>query len=113
MWGPFDVALADGVNTRRCPSSNRCEARAFAGVHIWDWLERNCLDQSVKDHKGDSPFVFLNIGANAGLYGLFVNATAKAAGNKTSINAVEPNAENRSCLTVNHQAGTNSREISK
>lgn len=104
MAGPYDIDVADGVRARLFPASNRCEKRAFAGVHIWDSEERNCLTEAVKAHKENRPFVFLDVGANVGLYSLFVDAAARATGKATQIIAVEPDEENRDRLTFNCNA---------
>ncbi len=101
VGGPHDVEIAAGIQARLFPNTNRCEKRAFAGVHIWDPIERNLLDQLIATHTGEEPFVFLDVGANVGLYSLFVNASGKAHSKATKIIAVEPDAENRSRLEFN------------
>lgn len=106
MAGPLDINVAEGVNARLFPSSNRCEKRAYAGVHIWDLEERNSLTKAVKAHDNDRPFVFLDVGANVGLYSLFVDAAARNEGKQTQIIAVEPDEENRQRLTFNCNAST-------
>ena len=106
MAGPLDIDVADGVKARLFPASNRCEKRAYAGVHIWDSEERNSLMQAVEAHHADRPFVFLDVGANVGLYSLFVDAAARAAGKSTQIIAVEPDEENRARLTFNCKASS-------
>lgn len=106
MNGPIDVKVAEGVNARLFPASNRCEKRAYAGVHIWDETERAALAKRIALHDPDRPFVFLDIGANVGLYSLFVDATARALGKKTTIVCVEPDRENRSRLEFNCAAST-------
>lgn len=99
--GPLDVDVAKNVRTRLFPSSNRCEKRAYAGVHIWDGRERGCLHQAIAEATGERPFVFMDIGANVGLYSLFANASAKELGKPITIVAVEPDTENRKRLTFN------------
>ncbi|MGI9366952.1 MAG: FkbM family methyltransferase [Rhizobiaceae bacterium] len=106
MNGPIDVSVADGVNARLFPASNRCEKRAFAGVHIWDETERSALAKRIAAHDQNRPFVFLDIGANVGLYSLFVDATARMQGKKTTIVSVEPDPENRSRLEFNCAASS-------
>ena len=106
MAGPLDIHVADGVNARLFPSSNRCEKRAYAGVHIWDTEERASLTQAVRGHSEDRPFVFLDVGANVGLYSLFLDAAARSEGKSTQIIAVEPDEENRDRLTFNCSAST-------
>ncbi|NKB51686.1 MAG: FkbM family methyltransferase [Rhizobiaceae bacterium] len=104
MRGPHDISVVDGVNARLYPGSNRCEKRGYAGVHLWDLSERNSLEDAIKAHKHDRPFVFLDVGANVGLYSLFVHAFASNAGKDYRIIAIEPDPENRSRLEFNCQA---------
>ena len=106
MAGPLDINVASGVKARLFPSSNRCEKHAFAGVHIWDLEERNSLALAVKAHEAERPLVFLDIGANVGLYSLFLNAVARTEDKPTQIIAVEPDAENRDRLTFNCNASS-------
>jgi len=111
MSGPLDVEVADGIRARLFPKSNRCEKRAFAGVHIWDTNERALLDRRISQHDNSSPFVFFDVGANVGLYSLFVNASCKQHGVETQIVAVEPDEENRSRLQFNMEASDCSATI--
>lgn len=89
MNEPYDVEIAPNVKARLYPSENRCEKRAFAGVQVWDALERSALEGAVAKVESD-PFVFLDVGANVGLYSLFVSAYAKQAGREAQIIAIEP-----------------------
>ena len=100
---PFDIEVEDGVRARLYPSTNRCEKRALCGVQIWDAAERAALRQAIETPSED-PFVFLDVGANVGLYSLFANAYAQAAGRDINIIAVEPSSEMGKRLTVNTQA---------
>lgn len=100
---PFDVQVTAGVNARLYPRSNRCEKRAFAGVHIWDAEERAALVNAV-DASTVSPFVFLDVGANVGLYSLILAAYAKAKNKDMRILAFEPDPTNRARLAFNIQA---------
>jgi len=99
---PFDVSVAPGVKARLYPSGNRCEKRALAGVQVWDLAEREALRMAV--NSGDKPFTFFDVGANAGLYSLFVNAYAKTAKRPVRLIAVEPSAEMAARLIVNAEA---------
>jgi FkbM family methyltransferase len=100
---PFDVTVAPGVKARLYPSTNRCEKRAFCGVQIWDAEERAALRQAVSTPMSET-FVFLDVGANVGLYSLFVNAYARKQGRKARIIAVEPSAEMTARLLFNAKA---------
>ena len=98
--GPFDVKVDDGLLARLYPNGNRCEKRAFAGVQIWDALERSAL-KSVIQTESETPFIFLDVGANVGLYSLYVNAYAKQAGRAAQIIAIEPGVETCARLEAN------------
>ncbi|MDB2437333.1 FkbM family methyltransferase [Hellea sp.] len=54
----------------------------------------------------ETPFVFLDVGANVGLYSLYVNAYAKQANRKARIIAIEPGVETCSRLEANISANT-------
>jgi len=86
---PFDVEVAPGVKARLYPSQNRCEKRAFAGVQTWDAAERDWLARSVQSCAGE-PFVFLDVGANVGLYSIFAAQYCRDAGKDADIYAIEP-----------------------
>ena len=64
MAGPHDIDVADGVKARLYPASNRCEKRAYAGVHIWDSEERNSLKQALAGsmNKDESPLMWVGSG---------------------------------------------------
>lgn len=87
--GPFDVTIDDGLYARLYPASNRCEKRAFAGIQTWDAPERAALRAAFE---GDikRPFVFMDIGANVGLYSLYAAAYARLAQCEINIIAIEP-----------------------
>lgn len=97
---PFDVEVIPGLNARLYPSGNRCEKRAFAGVQVWDALERQALKSAI-ERNAEPEFVFLDVGANVGLYSLFVNAYANAANVNTRIIAIEPGLETCARLEAN------------
>ena len=97
---PYDVDVAPGVRARLYPSTNRCEKRALCGVQVWDAVERAALRGAVFERVAE-PFVFLDVGANVGLYSLFVSAYAREAGRPSRIVAVEPSAEMGARLRVN------------
>jgi len=86
---PFDVDVSEHVKARLYPSQNRCEKRALAGVQIWDAAERAALAAAVTDCQ-DEEFTFFDVGANVGLYALFVAGYCKNAGQSAQIYAIEP-----------------------
>ena len=98
--GPFDVKVDEGLVARLYPIGNRCEKRAFAGVQIWDALERGALKSAIQTET-DTPFIFLDVGANIGLYSLYVNAYATQTGRAAQIIAIEPGVETCARLEAN------------
>ncbi|WP_051279962.1 FkbM family methyltransferase [Hellea balneolensis] len=98
--GPFDIQIEDGISARLYPSGNRCEKRAFAGVQVWDLNERLALKSEIENHS-DVPFVFLDVGANVGLYSLYVNAYAAQANRAAQIIAIEPGVQTCARLEAN------------
>lgn len=98
--GPFDIEVEDGVYARLYPSENRCEKRAFAGVQVWDLPERMALKSAI-ENAVETPFVFLDVGANVGLYSLYVNAYARQADKAAQIVAIEPGVETCARLEAN------------
>lgn len=102
MSGPLDVQVAKHVRARLYPASNRCEKRAFCGVQTWDGDERAFLAGDMS--QSEAPFIFVDVGANVGLYSLFMNAAALAKKRAIEILAIEPDPENRARLTFNAQS---------
>lgn len=97
---PFDVTVLPGVNARLWPRSSRCEKRVFAGQQIWDRAERRALINAMKGSTR-KPFIFLDVGANVGLYSLILAAKARDAQISTRILAIEPDVTNRERLEFN------------
>jgi len=108
--GPFDIEVAQNVRARLYPSGNRCEKRAFAGVQTWDLAERSALKSAI-EMSSERPFVFLDVGANVGLYSLYAQAYAKAGHRDIRIIAFEPGLEICSRLEANISASGASIEI--
>jgi len=98
--GPFDVKIDDGVFARLYPATSRCEKRAFAGVQIWDGLERDALKAAIQSGS-KLPFTFVDVGANVGLYSLYAHAYAKSAERDIRIIAIEPSIETCGRLETN------------
>lgn len=90
--GPFDVEIEPGLNARLYPMTNRCEKRVLAGPQIWDAGERAALKSCI-ENKTERAFVFLDVGANVGLYSLYAYHYAKMSGRKSRIIAIEPSME--------------------
>jgi len=108
--GPFDIEVAPDVHARLYPKGNRCEKRAFAGVQIWDLPERQALKAAI-EASSDRGFIFLDVGANVGLYSLYAQAYAKAAGRDIRIIAFEPGLEICARLEANISASGAKVEI--
>lgn len=111
---PFDVNVHidyPGVRARLYPSTNRCEKRALCGVQIWDDEERAALGGHVGGYPPEQLYVFLDVGANVGLYSLFINVEAQIAGRDIRLIAVEPSAEMGTRLTVNAAASNTNIEL--
>lgn len=100
---PFDVTIAPGVKARLYPSTNRCEKRALCGVQIWDSIEREALRIAIEGASKER-FVFLDVGANVGLYSLFAHSYAASANRDIRIIAVEPSEDIGERLSVNAEA---------
>ena len=67
--GCRDVVLW-GMRLRLYPRRNGCEKNALFTPQMFDTLERRVLADAVKRKSG--PFAFVDIGANVGLYSLYL-----------------------------------------
>ncbi|MGV6820906.1 MAG: FkbM family methyltransferase [Parvularcula sp.] len=86
--GPVDVTIFDTQNVRLYPADNLCEKRVFANPAGWDAKERAWLARAAETAEGE--FVFLDVGANVGLYSLYADAALRKLSKKGRIIAVEP-----------------------
>lgn len=86
-----------GLRLRLYPARNGCEKGALFTPQMYDVNERAALARAIAGTQ-DRPFVFVDIGANAGLYSLYVAAQTK---DKAKIIAIEPNPEMVQRLTFN------------
>lgn len=96
---PFDVEIIPTLKARLYPKGNRCEKRAVAGVQIWDGEERAFMQDAIKQSREN--FIFIDVGANVGLYSLFAAFYARQAKTNIHIHAIEPDAENARRLMDN------------
>ena len=104
--GPVDVAeVFPAVHARLYPATNRCEKRAVAGSHIFDPQEREALAQALTGSTSD-PFIFVDLGANIGLYSLWMVSVARQAGRGLLGLAVEPDPVTRERLETNLAASS-------
>jgi FkbM family methyltransferase len=82
--GALDTELW-GMRLRLYALGNGCEKNALFTPQMFDVMERGVLADAIARRSGE-PFTFIDIGANVGLYSLFVASRAKAA----RILAIEP-----------------------
>ena len=99
-----DIEVFPGQFARLHLRDNRCEKRVFAGARSWDDAERAEIRGRIAAHSEDRVFVFVDAGANAGLYTLSVLADAARLGKPVEVIAVEPDPENRRRLEFNLSA---------
>ena len=99
---PYDVAVFGGMRARLHPFDNLCEKRVFATPRHWEPMERAALAEAIRT--GPDGFVFVDVGANAGLYTLFAYGTAQRLGKRISALCIEPDAEMRRRMTFNFRA---------
>lgn len=83
--GALDTQLW-GMRLRLYALGNGCEKNALFTPQMYDVMERHLLADAVARDPGGS-FTFVDIGANVGLYSLFV---AACAGQRARILAIEP-----------------------
>jgi FkbM family methyltransferase len=81
--GCIDTALW-GMRLRLYPRRNGCEKNALFTPQMFDTLERRVLADAV-ERKGEGAFTFVDIGANVGLYSLYL----ASCGNVRTL-AIEP-----------------------
>ena len=112
---PFDVTVDKtfGVKARLYPSTNRCEKRALCGVDIWDYGEREALRNHIEESGTKQPYVFLDVGANVGLYSLFAHGYAKHAERDIRLIAIEPSVEMGERLCANAAASKANIELKR
>jgi FkbM family methyltransferase len=96
--GALDV-FRWNLRLRLHPRDNGCEKNLLFTPQMYEPAERAELAAEIERAKADaSPFVFVDIGANVGLFSFFVAARA---GRNARILAVEPDPENLSRLAFN------------
>jgi FkbM family methyltransferase len=88
--GVFDWEVFDSQRARLYPGDNLSEKRVLMTPHFWDPAEREMLRQAFRESACDRPFVFIDVGANAGLYSLYMQSQAVAENKAIRVVAVEP-----------------------
>lgn len=107
---PFDVAVFGTQRARLHPYDNISEKRVYLTPQHWDPKERAHLARAIKAHPL-AQFVFVDVGANAGLYTLFARAAALAAGKSCRALCIEPDATMRARLAFNLDASGAGAEV--
>ncbi|MEP3047005.1 MAG: FkbM family methyltransferase [Roseibium sp.] len=87
---PVDVEIYPTIRARVYPGSNRCEKRILAGPQFFDLPERRFLTEAVEVGDRSETFRFLDLGANVGMYSLWVIAETRRIGRPVKVVAVEP-----------------------
>jgi len=108
---PFDLEIFKGQRARLYPRTNLCEKRVYARPDSWYHVERQKISQIVCEHHIRKPLVFVDAGANVGLYSLFVLGEANDANCPLRILAIEPDPTNRRRLAFNIEASNALDEI--
>lgn len=99
----YDVAVFETERARLHPTGNVCEKRCFSAAQFWDAEERGFLADALFAGGEHEP-LFIDVGANVGLYGLAMQAEARRRGRRLRILAVEPDPMLRARLSFNYQA---------
>jgi FkbM family methyltransferase len=91
-----------GLRLRLHPLDNGCEKNLLFTPQMYEPVELAALAAEIgRGAAAGRPFVFVDIGANVGLFSLFVAAHA---GNEARILAIEPEPGNRARMTFNIDA---------
>lgn len=98
---PIDAAIFGNLHARLYPTTNRCEKRMFVGERTWDAEERQAIGKALAAASPDRPFVFVDGGANVGMYSLSTISQARAAGRPIKVVAIEPDPVNLGRLRDN------------
>ncbi|MFD1705056.1 FkbM family methyltransferase [Methylopila henanensis] len=98
---PYDVEVFPTIHARLRPATNRTEKHVFLAAHLWDAQERRALETALFAADPAKPFVFVDVGANAGFYGLALASVGRRAGRGVSVLAIEPDPINRARLEAN------------
>jgi len=106
---PRDVVVFGSERARLHPYDNLAEKRVYRSEAHWDPRERAFVAARVQ--AGEGPFVFVDVGANAGLYTLAARSAARAAGRPFRGVAVEPQPEMIERLRFNLDASGAEAEV--
>ena len=98
---PVDAAVFGNLHARLYPTTNRCEKRMFVGERTWDAEERAAIGAALAGADRSRPFVFVDGGANVGMYSLSTIAQARKLGRPIQAVAIEPDPTNLERLRDN------------
>lgn len=85
---PFDLNVF-GMKMRLYPHDNKCENRVLCLPQLFDPQERKVIKEFIT-LQGSSPITFIDLGANVGLYSLYIQSLLQDKDSKnTKIIAVE------------------------
>lgn len=96
----FEVPVFETQKAHLHPFDNISEKRVYITPHFWEPAERERLSALIEAHQGNE-LVFLDVGGNAGLYTLFVNAECQKRGLALKAVVVEPDPTMRARLENN------------
>ena len=108
---PIDVTIFDDQCARLHPQDNICEKRVLLTPHLWEPEERALLQKQIETSR-DEVFVFVDAGANVGLYSLFARHIAHKNRKKIRAICIEPGNIVRSRLIFNMNANYARDDIS-
>ena len=108
---PIDVTIFDDQCARLHPQDNICEKRVLLTPHLWEPEERAQLQKQIEYSRNET-FVFVDAGANVGLYSLFARHIAHKNGKKIRAICIEPGNIVRSRLIFNMSASGASDDVS-
>lgn len=106
----YDVEIFGSQRARLHPFDNICEKRVFLTPQLWDFSERAFLAELIARHE-EPQFNFVDVGANVGLYSLFVRAETRRRGLALRAVCIEPDPEMRRRLEFNVIASQAEEEI--
>lgn len=98
---PIDAAVFGDLHARLYPTTNRCEKRMFVGERTWDAEEREAIGRALAAAPADRPFVFVDGGANVGMYSLSTISQARRLRRQVRVVAIEPDPTNLARLRDN------------
>ncbi|MGF1544392.1 MAG: FkbM family methyltransferase [Parvularculaceae bacterium] len=110
----FDVEVFGGARARLHPYDNICEKRVYLTPAHWDPDERALLADAIgrPPASKNDPFIFVDVGANVGLYALFARSVARAHRRGFRALCVEPDPDMRARLAFNIAASDAGDDVS-